>query len=101
MAADYELEKMPRGIRLTTHRLVVRPFEPADIPALIEYLSSGDPMVERVMRTAPTPEAIKGYWGPMRTVDHTAVEPRYCAVKSIRPDHGPNPSGLHPRTHQA
>ena len=69
MAAGYKLEKTTCGIRLITHRLVVRPFEPADIPALIEYLSSGDPMVERVMKIAPTPEAVEGYWGPMRRVD--------------------------------
>ena len=69
MTADYKLEKTKCGIRLITDRLIVRPFEPADITALVEYLSSGDPMVERVMGIAPTPEAVDGYWGPMRRVD--------------------------------
>jgi RimJ/RimL family protein N-acetyltransferase len=69
MTGTYRLERTKSGIRLETERLVIRPFAPADIPALIEYLSAGDPMVARVMRIAPTPEAIEAYWGPMRRVD--------------------------------
>jgi len=69
MAAVYKLEKTKCGIRLITDRLVVRPFESSDVPALIEYLSMDDPMVARVMRIAPSPEAIEAYWGPMRDID--------------------------------
>jgi len=69
MTRLFDLETTERGIRLVTGRLVIRAYEPRDIPALIEYLSSDDPMVGRVMRIAPAAEAISAYWEPMRSVD--------------------------------
>ena len=69
MSTHYRLEKTKSGIRLHTDRLIVRSFEPRDIPALLEYLSAGDPMVARVMRPAPTSDSIKTYWEPMRRID--------------------------------
>ena len=69
MTRPFELETADRGIRLVTDRLVIRAYEASDVPALIEYLSSDDPVVARVMRIAPTTEAIEAYWEPMRSVD--------------------------------
>ena len=69
MTTTYQLEKTQGSIRLETERLVVRPFETEDVPALIDYLAADDPMIQRVMRVAPTPEAIEAYWGPMRAID--------------------------------
>jgi len=69
MTATYQLERTEHGIRLVTERLVVRPFEDSDIPALIEYLSTDDPMVQRVMGIAPSAEAIEAHWLPMRALD--------------------------------
>ncbi|MFC2096032.1 GNAT family N-acetyltransferase [Candidatus Bipolaricaulota bacterium] len=65
----YELTRTETSIELRSNRLLIRAFRDADIRALIEYLSCGDPMVERVMGIQPTAEAITEYWQPMSETD--------------------------------
>jgi len=79
MTRLFDLETTERGIRLVTDRLVIRAYEPPDIHVLIEYLSSKDPMVSRVMQIAPTAEAISAYWEPMCSVDPFA-DPQWLSL---------------------
>ena len=65
----YEVIKSEKGLELHTPRLVIRSFRESDIPALIEYLSTDEPMVRRVMKIEPDEEGIRKHWLPMRNKD--------------------------------
>jgi len=86
MTTTYQLERTECGIRLLTERLVIRPLESSDVPALIEYLSADDPMIQRVMGIAPSAEAIEAYWRPMRGIDPFGTPQWLSMIVEVKTD---------------
>lgn len=79
-AAGYGHERIASGMRIVTERLVVRPLQDSDVPDLLEYLSAGDPMIERVMGLTPSREAIVKYWQPMHSINPYEDDPEWLSL---------------------